>query len=148
MGSSNQEAVRAMQATAGDQVAYVMHEGIVTHDAERCKHFYVTALGLEVLPRPAFTSKGYWLGAPGRFPQIHIIQADFPVPGPDALINAQARHTCFGVVDYDGLKARLEREGIKFREQQVPAGAPGGGGMQLLCNDPDGHTLEFQQIAL
>ena len=58
--------------SAGDQVAYVMHEGILTHDAERCKQFYTTALGLEVLPRPAFKSHGYWLGTPGRFPQIHI----------------------------------------------------------------------------
>ncbi len=46
---------------------------------------------------------------------------------------------CFEVADYDAMKATLEREGIKWVENTQP-----GGRLQLLCNDPDGNTLEFQ----
>lgn len=125
--------------TARKQVLHVQHEGIVTRDAERSKDFYVRILGLAVLPRPKLSSSGYWLGAPGEIPQIHIIQSDLPVPGPDAPINPRARHTCFEVVDYEALKETLKREGVPYVENEQP-----GGRWQLLCNDPDGHTLEFQ----
>lgn len=123
----------------GKQIVLVQHEGIVTRDAEKSKDFYVGVLGLEVLPRPPLQSFGYWLGAPGSFPQIHIIQSDAPVPGPDAPINPRARHTCFEVTDYEALKATLKGDGIQYVENVQP-----GGRVQLLCNDPDGHTLEFQ----
>jgi catechol 2,3-dioxygenase-like lactoylglutathione lyase family enzyme len=117
----------------------VQHEGIVTHDAEAAKEFYVRLLGLQVLERPALTSKGYWLGHPGRYPQIHIIQSDLPTPGAEAAISPRVRHTCFEVADYEAMKATLRRENIAFIENEQP-----GGRFQLLCNDPDGNTLEFQ----
>jgi hypothetical protein len=37
------------------------------------------------------------------------------------------------------MKATLEREGIRYVENTQPEGR-----IQLLCNDPDGNTLEFQ----
>jgi len=117
----------------------VQHEGIVTHDAEAAKDFYVRLLGLSVLERPALTSRGYWLGNPGRYPQIHIIQSDLPTPGADAAISPRVRHTCFEVADYEAMKETLRREKIPFIENEQP-----GGRVQLLCNDPDGNTLEFQ----
>jgi catechol 2,3-dioxygenase-like lactoylglutathione lyase family enzyme len=95
--------------------------------------------GFQVLPRPAFTSGGYWLGTPGIFPQIHIIQSQMQPPGAAAPISPLGRHTCFEVVDYEAMKATLEREGIKYVENTQP-----GGRVQMLCNDPDGNTLEFQ----
>lgn len=129
------------RAVAGNQIVRVQHEGLVTADAERAKDFYVRVLGLQVLPRPPLTSRGYWLGAPGVYPQIHIIRAtDDTPPGPDAPISPRSRHTCFEVVDYDALKAMLGRERIAYRDVEQPGGA-----RQLLCNDPDGNTLEFQR---
>ena len=123
-------------------IAHVQHEGIVTHDAERSKAFYTALLDLRVLPRPPLPSRGYWLGvAPNVYPQIHIIQSDLPVPGPEAEINPRVRHTCFEVADYDALKRRMERLGIKHVENRQANGT-----LQLLCNDPDGHTLEFQRL--
>jgi catechol 2,3-dioxygenase-like lactoylglutathione lyase family enzyme len=131
-----------MVETEQKVIAYVQHEGIVTRDAERSKDFYMKLLDLKVLPRPPLVSKGYWLGiAPTVFPQIHIIQSDLPVPGPDAEINPRVRHTCFAVADYDAVKARMQRLGIKHVENKQANGT-----MQLLCNDPDGHTLEFQKL--
>jgi len=123
-------------------LAYVQHEGIVTRDAERSKDFYMKLLDLKVLPRPPLVSKAYWLGIePTVFPQIHIIQSDLPVPGPEAEINPRVRHTCFAVADYDAVKARMQRLEIKHVENKQANGT-----MQLLCNDPDGHTLEFQRL--
>ena len=129
-----------VRPVTGTHVVRVQHEGIATVDAERSKDFYCRVLGFRVLPRPAFGTGGYWLGTPGIFPQIHIIQSDVVPPGPGASINPRGRHTCFEVADYDSMKATLEREGVAYVENKVP-----GAGLQMLCNDPDGNTLEFQQ---
>ena len=128
-----------IRPVTGTHVVRVQHEGISTADAERSKDFYCRVFGFQVLPRPAFTSGGYWLGTPGIFPQIHIIQSQMQPPGPGAAISPLVRHTCFEVADYDAMKATLEREGIKYIENTQP-----GGRVQMLCNDPDGNTLEFQ----
>jgi len=133
---TSQERVRP---TTGTHVVRVQHEGIVVADAERSKDFYCRVFGFQVLPRPALGSAGYWIGTAGIFPQIHIIQSDLVPPGPGAPINPRGRHTCFEVADYDAMKATLEREGIKYVENTQP-----GGRIQMLCNDPDGNTLEFQ----
>ncbi len=137
------EIAPAHASGATRQIVRVQHEGIVTRDAERSRDFYQGLLGLDVLPRPRLTSHGYWLGTPDGFPQIHIIQSDSPVPGPEAPINPRARHTCFEVSDYDAIKATVARLGITYVENEQP-----GGRWQLLCNDPDGHTLEFQRETL
>ena len=129
----------AVRPVTGTHVVRVQHEGIVTADAERSKDFYCRVLGFQVLPRPAFKAGGYWLGTAGIFPQIHIIQSDLVPPGPDTPISPRARHTAFEVADYDAMKATLEREGIAYIENTQP-----GGRVQMLCNDPDGNTLEFQ----
>ena len=128
-----------IRPVTGTHVVRVQHEGIVTADAERSRDFYCRVLGWEVLPRPALGSRGYWLGTPGIFPQVHIIQSELTPPGPGAAISPRARHTCFEVADYDAMKATLKREGIKYVENTQP-----GGRIQMLCNDPDGNTLEFQ----
>ena len=136
------ETAQADIAAPGRIIVRVQHEGIVTRDAERSRDFYQRLLGLEVLPRPTLSSHGYWLGAAGGgFPQFHIIQSEAAVPGPEAPINPRARHTCFEVVDYDALKARMAGLGIPSVENEQP-----GGRVQLLCNDPDGNTLEFQRV--
>jgi catechol 2,3-dioxygenase-like lactoylglutathione lyase family enzyme len=133
---TTQERIRPV---TGTHVVRVQHEGIATADAEWSKDFYCRVLGVQVLPRPAFSSGGYWLGTPGIFPQIHIIQSAVVPPGPGAPISPLGRHTCFEVADYDAMKATLEREGVAYVENTQP-----GGRVQMLCNDPDGNTLEFQ----
>ena len=134
--SATQPVVRPV---TGTHVVRVQHEGLVTADADRSKDFYCRVLGFSVLERPPFKSHGYWIGTAGIFPQIHIIQSQMQPPGAAAPISPLGRHTCFEVVDYDAMKATLEREGIKYVENTQP-----GGRVQMLCNDPDGNTLEFQ----
>jgi catechol 2,3-dioxygenase-like lactoylglutathione lyase family enzyme len=133
-------ATRAAEALAEQQLVRVQHEGIVTRHAEKSKDFYVAVLGLEVLPRPAFSSRGYWLGIPDTYPQIHIIEGDAPIPGAAAALSPRSRHTCFEVRDLGVIRERLRRDGIAYSENVGPDGR-----VQLICNDPDGHTLEFQK---
>jgi len=132
-----------VQPVTGTHVVRVQHEGLVTADPERAKDFYCRVLGFQVLPRPAFRSHGYWLGTQGIFPQIHLIQSDQVPPGPGAALSPLVRHTCFEVADLEAMKATLTREGIEFVENTQP-----GGGVQVLCNDPDGNTLEFQRATV
>ena len=140
---ATQTSTQRARPVTGDHVVRVQHEGIATADAERSKDFYCRVLGFQVLPRPAFSSGGYWLGTPGIFPQIHIIQSAMVPPGPAAPISPLGRHTCFEVADYEAMKATLEREGIRHVENTQP-----GGRVQILCNDPDGNTLEFQPATM
>jgi len=132
-----------VQPVTGTHVVRVQHEGLVTAHPERAKDFYCRVLGFQVLPRPAFRSHGYWLGTQGIFPQIHLIQSDQVPPGPGAALSPLVRHTCFEVADLEAMKATLTREGIEFVENTQP-----GGGVQVLCNDPDGNTLEFQRATV
>jgi catechol 2,3-dioxygenase-like lactoylglutathione lyase family enzyme len=136
------EAREIIRPTTGTHIVRVQHEGIVTADAERSKDFYCRVFGWQVLDRPNFAVGGYWIGTPGIFPQIHIIQSNMTPPGPNAPISPIARHTAFEVADYNAMKATLEREGIPYQENTQP-----GGRVQMLCNDPDGNTLEFQQAS-
>ena len=136
---ATETAMERVRPTTGTHVVRVQHEGIVTADPERAKDFYCRVFGWQVLPRPAFRSAGYWIGMPGIFPQVHIIQSELEPPGSGAAVSPLARHTCFEVADYDAMKATLEREGIPYVEHVQP-----GGRVQMLCNDPDGNTLEFQ----
>ena len=137
------QAAERVRPVTGSHVVRVQHEGLVTADPERAKDFYCRVLGFQVLPRPAFRSAGYWLGTQGIFPQIHLIQSDNVPPGPGAAISPLTRHTCFEVADLEAMKATLEREGVKYVENVQP-----GGGVQVLCNDPDGNTLEFQRATV
>src|SRR5437899_5662878 len=120
LGTTSQERIRPV---TGTHVVRVQHEGIVTADAERSEDFSGRVLGFQVLPRPALSAGGYWLGTPGIFPQIHIIQSELVPPGPGAPISPRARHTCFEVADYDAMKATLDREGIKYIENTQPGRA-------------------------
>src|SRR2546426_5938140 len=133
LGTSSQERIRPV---TGTHVVRVQHEGIVTADAERSKDFYCRVLGFQVLPRPALSAGGYWLGTPGIFPQIHIIQSELVPPRPGAPISPRAPHTCFGVAGYDAMKNTPERGGSTYVENNQP-----GGRVPKLWNAPDGNTL-------
>src|SRR2546430_11374643 len=108
---------QVIRPVTGTHVVRVQHEGLATADAERAKDFYCRVLGFQVLPRPAFSSGGYWLGTPGIFPQIHIIQSAMVPPRPGAAISPLGRPTCFEGADYDPMKAPLGPQGAKYPEK-------------------------------
>src|SRR2546428_13814644 len=100
-----------IRPVTGTHVVRVQHEGLATADAERSKDFYCRVLGFQVLPRPAFTSGGYWLGTPGIFPQIHIIQSHTQPPRSSAPISPPAPPTPLQVADHQAMKGTLPRGG-------------------------------------
>ena len=93
----------------------IHHEGIPVKDLERSRAFYEGVLGLKTLPRPAF-GPGVWLADASGVPQIHLIVSQAAVPGDDVRPDPTARHTAFLVEDYDELKQRFERHGVRYTE--------------------------------
>ena len=128
--------------TAAPTFVRPIHEGFPVKDADVSLTFYTEVLGLKVLTyRPAVLGTGYWVGTDDGITQFHIIQSDKDyIPGAGAPRNPTGRHTAWFVQDLDGLRARLDEFGIEHHEIATLIGA-----VQLFCQDPDGHTWEFQQ---
>src|SRR5258705_649539 len=99
-----------MSAMEGDgtigamKLAGVHHVSLNVDDAEKTGRFYIEVLGLEVLPRPNFPFKGYWLRTGAQ--EIHLIEVkDHRVPG--------GEHFAFAVEDIDATCRELEQHGVK-----------------------------------
>ena len=117
-----------------------LREGIPVRDAEVSLKFYTEVLGLQVLPRPNI-GPGYWVGTADKRVEFHIIETDSqPIPGPDAIPVAQARHTAWLVDSLEDLRQHLTSLGVSYTEQKGRVGAD-----QVFVADPDGHTWEFQE---
>jgi len=85
---TSREPIRPVTGTARGSR---QHEGIATADAERSKDFYCPGAWIPgALPRRRSTSGRLWLGTPGIFPQIHIIQSQMQPPGSGAPISRSA----------------------------------------------------------
>ena len=114
------------------KLAGVHHVSLNVDDAEKTGRFYIEVLGLEVLPRPNFPFKGYWLRTGAQ--EIHLIEVkDHRVPG--------GEHFAFGVEDLDATCRELEAHGVKVSK---PMDIPGGG-RQAFLRDPAGNLLELNQ---
>jgi catechol 2,3-dioxygenase-like lactoylglutathione lyase family enzyme len=128
--------------TAAPAFIRPIHEGFPVKDAEVSLKFYTDVLGLKLLTyRPDTLGPGYWVGTDDTLVQFHIIQTERDyIPGPGAPMNPTGRHTAWYVEDLDALRGRLDEFGIAHTEIANLIGA-----VQLFCQDPDGHTWEFQQ---
>jgi catechol 2,3-dioxygenase-like lactoylglutathione lyase family enzyme len=121
------------------------HLAIRSSDMERCRDFYVQALGFTEGPRPPFPFPGYWLYCGGSA-LIHVIGAE-----PDAqggleeylghrtLGAGAVDHIALTADDFAAVRECLERHGVPYRERTVPVL----GMKQLFVTDPDGITLEL-----
>ena len=114
------------------------HVLIRTRDLDAMRAFFTDGIGLEVGPRPDFDFSGYWLYAQGM-PVIHLrdVGAIEPPSGGPAW---PFDHVAFAGDDYRALVARLEANGIAFREQELPGGAV----HQVFATGPDGVRVEIQ----
>ena len=120
---------------------------ILVADAERSRAFYVDALGLTEVPRPAnFDFPGFWVAVGDQ--QLHIIGEAEPGRargvrtgyGDDELARGYATHVALAVEDFEGCLARLDERGIAL------VGGPrdrGDGVQQAYVTDPDGHVIEI-----
>ena len=95
--------------------------------------FYGALLGLEELPKPEpFASRGgCWFRAGAS--ELHVGVEEPFAP-------ARKAHPGFVVDDLDGLRARLNGEGIETRGDDPIGGAP-----RFHVDDPFGNRLEFRQ---
>jgi glyoxylase I family protein len=123
------------------------HGALLVADEQRAREFYVDALGLTEVPRPAnFDFPGLWVAVGDQ--QLHIIGEAEPGRAGDVhrgwrddeLGRGYASHLALEVDDFDGYLARLRERGIEI------AGGPrdrGDGVQQAYVTDPDGHVLEI-----
>jgi glyoxylase I family protein len=123
------------------------HGALLVADEQRSREFYVDALGLTEVPRPAnFDFPGLWVAVGDQ--QLHIIgeaeagRASELHPGyrPDEIARGYGTHLALEVADFGAYLARLRDRGIEI------GGGPrdrGDGVQQAYVTDPDGHVIEI-----
>ena len=122
------------------QLVSTLHQGIPVRDLEVATRFYTQVLGLQIMPRPYFPRPGVWLGHPDGGVEIHLT-AVTEAPQLTESAGPGNRHTAFGVTNLAALRAHFDANGVPYFEQKGYIQSS-----QIFVNDPDGNTLEFQQI--
>ncbi|MHA7679925.1 VOC family protein [Cupriavidus sp. PET2-C1] len=132
------------------------HFSIRTTDLEQSCAFYERILGFRQGYRPPFDFPGVWLymgGDEGDFGTVHIIGADPGNPGglsaylgdraPSAAGTGALDHIAFLATGVAQMWAKLEAEGIPWRDRTVPSL----GLHQVFIEDPSGVTIELNYPA-
>ena len=102
-----------------------------------CRDFYCNILGLEVGPRPAFDSTGFWLYAAGS-PVVHLVAQGESERAPGRG-HPSLDHVAFRCTGLSETLAKLEAHGIAYRISTVP----GLNLMQVSFTDPVGVGIEL-----
>ena len=127
------------------QVNAFDHITLVVKDLEASRKFYVDFLGMDHVPRPAFTFEVHWFQIGNQ--QIHLIlehdqSGRAGNAGPQQ--NTRTHHFAFQVDD-----AKLAYE--KAVERGIPIVSPPksrpDGATQTFVNDPDGHIIELCSLS-
>jgi catechol 2,3-dioxygenase-like lactoylglutathione lyase family enzyme len=130
---------------ASIRVRQIDHVTFVVRDLEASRAFYEGVLGMECVPRPAFSFPGLWFQAGST--QIHLI-LEHPESGPAGVQRtggggtalSRTHHIAFEVDEAKPAIARLTELGIpivsgpKFRPD---------GPTQFYVLDPDGNLIEL-----
>jgi catechol 2,3-dioxygenase-like lactoylglutathione lyase family enzyme len=128
-------------------VTELNHYFVRANDLERTKDFYVKVLGFEVMPRPNFPFKGYWLGVNGKI-QVHMGQAGIEneslyylgTTAKSAKDNSGTiDHIAFLATEPNAFLKRLREMGVSARPRSLPESDL----YQLFIEDPDGLTIEL-----
>ena len=125
------------------QVKQIDHITIVVRDVEASRQFYVGLLGMQEVPRPAFSFDGAWFKAGSTL--IHLIKehdrsgpAGYPV---EVLVrSSRNHHFAFQVEDARASAEKLKSLGITLLDDAKlrPDGA-----VQVFLTDPDHHVVEL-----
>ncbi|MDF1745729.1 MAG: VOC family protein [Gimesia sp.] len=127
------------------QVQSFDHITLVVKDLEASRQFYVDFLGMDHVPRPAFSFEGHWFQIGNQ--QIHLIleHAESGRAGktdPDQ--NTRTHHFAFQVNDAKQAYETAVSQGIPI--VSPPKSRPDGA-TQTFVNDPDGHIIELCSVA-
>ena len=87
------------------------HVTLKTDDLEATRDFYSNVLGLEVGFRPDLEFPGYWLNS-GDVPVVHLEPRENAIGGGPSRDTGPFDHFAFLASEFDGIKAKLERNGI------------------------------------
>jgi catechol 2,3-dioxygenase-like lactoylglutathione lyase family enzyme len=133
-------------------ISGLFHVAIRTADLDKTVSFYVSALGLKEVPRPAnLDFPGAWLAVPNAMGQVivHVYagSAAKDIAG-RAPVNNEAGavdHISLTAQGYLKYRARFQKLGISAREQNHN----GGTNWQMFVHDPNGIKIEltFDQAA-
>ncbi len=125
------------------RVRHIDHVTLVVRDVEASRQFYVGLLGMNEVPRPAFSFDGAWFQAGATL--IHLIAehdrsgpAGYPV---EVLVkSSRNHHFAFEVDDAYKAAAALKSKGIPLIDDAKlrPDGA-----VQVFLADPDHHVVEL-----
>ena len=119
------------------KVIHLNHVALHVADVERSRRFYSDVLGLEELPRPAFSFPGAWLRL-GADQELHLI-GDRTQP-----VHSHNRGTHFAlrVPSIADAEAHLKVRGLEYTgPKRRPDGA-----WQIFIVDPDGHYVELCEL--
>ena len=114
----------------------------IVNDVAESVDFYVSKLGFEVeMQVPAFASLVHddltlWLAGPRASASRPMLDGSIPTPG------GWSRFVMV-VEDLDSVVSKLEADGVIFKSGIVE----NQGRKQILCADPSGNVIEFQQPA-
>ena len=132
------------ETTSPIRVKSLDHVTLVVKDLEASKQFYCGILGMDDVPRPAFSFSGKWFQAGAT--QIHLIE-EHAESGPAGEIrrgepSSRNHHHAFLVDDvlsaFETAKARNAT--VISEPKSRPDGA-----VQLFLQDPDGYVVELCQ---
>lgn len=128
-------------------VTELHHYFVRANDLERSRNFYCDVLGFQVMPRPDFPFRGYWLGVGGKI-QVHmgphgIANSEFnylgTTPASATSNSGVVDHIAFSATDPEGLAARLAAMDVPVRKRFFPQFRL----FQMFIQDPDGLTIEL-----
>jgi catechol 2,3-dioxygenase-like lactoylglutathione lyase family enzyme len=94
------------------------HVTVKTDDLEATRDFYSGVLGLEVGFRPDLDFPGYWLYC-GPTPVVHLVPRENAIGGGPSSDTGPFDPIAVLAADLDGIKARLEAKGVKYRENHI-----------------------------
>jgi catechol 2,3-dioxygenase-like lactoylglutathione lyase family enzyme len=149
-------------------IHHIQHVGLTVSDLDRSIAFYRDILGLELHVAPNMPVEGPHVAhALGVEPPAALRVAFFKVGDSDSQIellqylsppsstrraaaqnNIGAAHVCFQVADVRAKIAELEAKGVEFVSSlNVLDDGALAGWRWVYFKDPDGHTLEFVEVA-
>lgn len=114
------------------------HVTVRTDDLEGTRDFYQACLGLSAGARPPLGFPGYWLYA-GQDAVVHLVPKSHGIGGGPSQDTGNFDHIAFTASGYGATRAQLEKSGIKFRAQDVPATKI----RQLFFEDPNKVMIEL-----
>ncbi len=110
------------------------HVALHVADVAASSAFYSRVLGLEPLPRPAFTFPGAWFRL-GEDQELHLIGDRQE----EVHSHHRGNHFALSIADAAAWEQRLEDLNV----DHLPRRTRPDGALQIFLQDPDGHFIEL-----